>query len=254
MRQWKIGRKARGMERHGRNADPDGSWWRKGLGAVWPICVGYVPLGLAFGVLAEKAGLSPLEIGFMSFFVFAGSGQFIAVSMLSGGASVLAIVATTFMVNLRHFLMSSSLAIRFRGRHRGWLTLLSAWIVDETFAVNIERLDGGRWGLRRSLVVGGTAWAAWAVSTTLGGYCGSFIPEGAFGIDYALIGMFICLLVYQLKGRIACLSAVVAGSVGTAVALLLPGNGYIIAGAVAGATAGLFVKRCLARADAEVPA
>ena len=43
----------------------------RGMGAAWPICLGYLPIGLAFGVLAQKAGLSPLEIGLMSFLVFA---------------------------------------------------------------------------------------------------------------------------------------------------------------------------------------
>ena len=56
-----------------------------GLRAAWPICVGYVPIGLAFGVLAQKAGLSALAVGLMSALVFAGSSQFIAVAMLGAG-------------------------------------------------------------------------------------------------------------------------------------------------------------------------
>jgi len=50
----------------------------QGLSAAWPICLGYIPIGMAFGVLAQKAGLYPLEIMMMSIFVFAGSSQFIA--------------------------------------------------------------------------------------------------------------------------------------------------------------------------------
>ena len=83
--------------------------FKEGLNAGWPICLGYVPIGMAFGVLAQKAGLTPLQIGLMSIMVFAGSAQFIAVSMLTGGASVPAIITTTFVVNLRHVLMSSAL-------------------------------------------------------------------------------------------------------------------------------------------------
>ncbi len=81
---------------------------KEGLTAGWPICLGYLPIGIALGVLAQKAGLSPLAVGLMSMFVFAGSSQFIAVSMLAGGATFVAIIVTTFMVNLRHLLMSSS--------------------------------------------------------------------------------------------------------------------------------------------------
>jgi 4-azaleucine resistance transporter AzlC len=94
----------------------------KGVVAAWPICLGYAPIGLAFGVLAEKAGLSPLEIGLMSVIVFAGSSQFIAVSMLAAGASALSIVATAFVVNLRHFLMSSALAVYLKNSDRKKLT------------------------------------------------------------------------------------------------------------------------------------
>jgi len=94
------------------NAQNDnGSTLFRGMAAAWPICLGYAPIGLAFGVLAQKAGLTPLEIGLMSVIVFAGSSQFIAVSMLAAGASVFSIVTTTFIVNLRHFLMSSALAV-----------------------------------------------------------------------------------------------------------------------------------------------
>ncbi len=57
------------------------STFYSGIAAAWPICLGYAPIGLAFGVLAQKAGLTPLEIGLMSVIVFAGSSQFIAVSM-----------------------------------------------------------------------------------------------------------------------------------------------------------------------------
>ena len=110
---------------------------KAGLHAGWPICLGYVPIGMAFGVLAQKAGLTPFQIGLMSILVFAGSAQFIAVSMLTGGASAPAIIATTFVVNLRHVLMSSALAIYLRTAHRGLLALFAYGVTDESFAVNL---------------------------------------------------------------------------------------------------------------------
>ena len=129
----------------------------QGGAAAWPICLGYLPIGLAFGVLAQKAGLSPFQVALMSMFVFAGSSQFIAVSMLSAGASFTAIVATTFMVNLRHLLMSSSLAAILGRKNRGKLSLFAYGVTDESFAINYTRLSAGDWGLDRSLVVNHTA-------------------------------------------------------------------------------------------------
>ena len=82
-----------------------------GLAAAWPICLGYIPIGLSLGVLAQKGGLAPWQMAAMSLLVFAGSSQFIAVAMLATGASALAIISTVFMVNLRHLLMSSALAV-----------------------------------------------------------------------------------------------------------------------------------------------
>lgn len=82
-----------------------------GAAAAWPICLGYFPIGLAFGVVAQKAGITPVEIGLMSCLVYAGSAQFIAVSMLASGAGTFAVILTTFTINLRHLLMSSALSV-----------------------------------------------------------------------------------------------------------------------------------------------
>ena len=75
-----------------------------------PIILGYVPVGFAYGVLAQKSGLSGLNTLLMSALVYAGSAQLIAVGLFAAAVNPLAIVATTFIVNLRHLLMSAALA------------------------------------------------------------------------------------------------------------------------------------------------
>ncbi len=134
---------------------------KEGLTAGWPICLGYLPIGIALGVLAQKAGLSPLAVGLMSMFVFAGSSQFIAVSMLAGGATFVAIIVTTFMVNLRHLLMSSSLSVFLNGSRKGLLFLFAYGLTDESFAVNYVRFKEGGWDLKRALVVNHVANFTW---------------------------------------------------------------------------------------------
>jgi 4-azaleucine resistance transporter AzlC len=218
-----------------------------GLTAGWPICLGYIPIGMAFGVLAQKAGLSPLEIGMMSFLVFAGSAQFIAVSMLTAGASTVAIILTTFMVNLRHVLMSSSLAVFLQNEKRAKLSLMAYGVTDESFAVNHPRWDQGRWDIDRTLVVNQVANLVWIISTVCGGLGGQFIPAGALGIDYALIAMFICLLIFQLKGMIYVVTAIIAGGVAVVLAVLMPGNAHIILASIVAATVGVVIKRRYAR-------
>jgi len=221
--------------------------FKEGLNAGWPICLGYLPIGMAFGVLAQKAGLAPLQIGLMSILVFAGSSQFIAVSMLTGGASAPAIIATTFVVNLRHLLMSSALAVYLRSAHRGLLALYAYGVTDESFAVNLPRFNAGNWSLSRALVVNHAANLTWFVSTVAGGISGRFIPEGALGIDYALIAMFICLLIYQIRRRIHLLTAVIAGLTAVGLALVIPGNTYIVIASILAATLGVIIQRKVMR-------
>ncbi|MEN8246439.1 MAG: AzlC family ABC transporter permease [Thermodesulfobacteriota bacterium] len=211
--------------------------------AAWPICLGYLPIGLAFGVLAQKAGLSPFQVALMSIFVFAGSSQFIAVSMLSAGASLTAIVATTFMVNLRHLLMSSSLAAILGKKSRWKLSLFAYGVTDESFAVNYTRLSAGDWGLDRSLVVNHTANLMWLISTVAGVYFGHLIPAHAMGIDYALTAMFICLLIFQLRDRTSILTAVMAGLLAVVLSLFVPGNAFIVLASMLAAAIGVFIKR-----------
>ncbi len=216
---------------------------RQGAAAAWPICLGYVPIGLAFGVLAQKAGLTPFDIALMSVLVFAGSAQFIGVYMLQAGAGPLPIIATTFMVNLRHVLMSSSLARYMPRIPKRWLSLYAYGVTDESFAVNLVRFQEGGWGFFPALAANHVANLTWIAATVAGGYMGELIPPGAFGIDYALAAMFIGLLVFQLKDRQHWLAALVAGGLAALLARHAPYNLHVMAGCVAGATAGFAAKR-----------
>jgi 4-azaleucine resistance transporter AzlC len=211
--------------------------------AGWPVCLGYVPIGLAFGVLADQAGIPFWAVGMMSVLVFAGSAQFIAVAMLTAGASAGSIIATTFFVNLRHILMSSSLALYLHGIRRRFLTLFAYGITDESFAVNMARFRKGGWDALSALSVNQIANGAWIASTVCGVFVGRFIPRGAFGIDYALTGMFICLLVMQLQGRIYILTSAAAAAAAVLWYLLLPGNSYIVGASVCAATIGFLAAK-----------
>lgn len=215
----------------------------QGLISAWPICLGYIPVGLALGVIAQKAGLHPLEIGFMSLLVFAGSAQFIAVSMLSTGAGAASIIFATFAVNLRHLLMSSSLALHLGNASKRILSLFAYGVTDESFGVNISKFRYENWDIKRALVVNHATNITWVTSTIIGGYGGQLIPAGAFGIDYALTAMFIGLLVIQLKGRKYVMTAVIAGALAIILSLALPGYSYIVLASVVAATVGVVLSK-----------
>jgi len=216
---------------------------RDGLEAAWPICLGFFPIGLSLGVLAQKSGLAPWQMALMSLVVFAGGSQFIAVAMLEAKGASLAIVTTTFMINLRHLLMSSSLSLHFPESSRRFLALFAYGVTDESFAVNMSRFNSGSWDRLSALTLNQVTNAVWFFSTVLGTYAGQFIPAGSFGIDYALTGMFICLLVFQLKNAIFVATAVIAAVCSVLLYLWLPGNAYVIAASCLAATAGFGLKR-----------
>jgi len=216
---------------------------REGSKAAWPICLGYFPIGLALGVLAQKAGLPWWAVAMMSVLVFAGSAQFICVAMIAAGASTPAIILTTFVINLRHVLMSSALAVYLQGVSRRFLSLYAYGITDESFAVNLTRFREGNWHRYRALTVNHLANSVWIMATVCGALVGQFVPQGAFGIDYALTGMFICLLVFQLQGRIYILTGLLAAFVSIAWYLLIPGDSYIVGASMCAATVGYLLKR-----------
>jgi len=228
------------------SADKDEGWGaaiRDGISAAWPICAGYIAIGLAFGAIARNTGLRPLEIGLMSLIVYAGSAQFIATAMLGAGAGLLSIVLTTFSINLRHVLMSSSLSLHLRNLRGGWLTIFAYGVTDESFALNMGRFREGNWEWRRALVVNHVTNLTWIVSTVTGSIGGQYIPTGAYGMDYALVAMFISLLVFQLRGLVHIIVALSSGVLAVIISLWIPGNGYILIASFLAATAGLYLQR-----------
>ena len=217
--------------------------FKKGTVAAWPICLGYAAIGLAFGVIARKAGLHPLEVGLMSLLVYAGSSQFIAAAMIGNGAGLLPVVLTTFIVNLRHLLMSSSLSVYLRDLNAAQTAIFAYGITDESFAVNSASFREGNWNWQAALVVNHLSNLSWVVSTIVGSMVGSFVPDGAFGLDYALTAMFICLLVFQLRDSLQIVVALISGILAVIIALLVPGNYHIILASFLAAIIGLMIRK-----------
>jgi 4-azaleucine resistance transporter AzlC len=215
----------------------------EGLNAALPICLGYLPIGLAFGVLARQAGLTPPEIGLMSILVYAGSSQFIGAAMLQTGAASLSIILTTFFINLRHLLMSAALSTYLGRVDKKVLPLYAYGITDESFGVNLNRFHQGNWGIIPALAVNHATNLTWIASTVAGGLGGGFIPAGAFGLDFALIAMFLCLLVLHLRNRRSIVVALMAAGLSVILSILLPGNTHIILAASTAATLGVVFKK-----------
>jgi 4-azaleucine resistance transporter AzlC len=213
-----------------------------------PIILGYVPVGFAYGVLAQKSGLSGLNTLLMSLLVYAGSAQLIAVGLFAAAANPLAIVATTFVVNLRHLLMSAALAPYLRGWSKTRLALFSYQMTDETFALHASRFAKNQTGPAETFGINLIAQSAWVGSTALGLAASTLITDiRPIGLDYALPAMFIALLLGQLKSRLHLAVAIVAGVLSTVLMLAGLDQSHVLAATILAATFGLGVHAWTSR-------
>jgi len=202
--------------------------FRDGAKAALPIVLGYLPVGMAFGVLARNAGLTPFEVGSMSILVYAGASQFLAIEMISKSMWWFTIVIATFFINLRHLLMSSTLSLHFKGHRLRTLGLLSAQLTDESFAVamanpsSISNRPSYLFGLQM------TSQIAWIAGSAGGALFGKLIDYKEYGIPFALASLFICLLVIQIKKIHHLGVMIIAGIFSILFKWAFPGNWYIL--------------------------
>ncbi|OEH85548.1 hypothetical protein BHU72_15090 [Desulfuribacillus stibiiarsenatis] len=217
----------------------------QGITKGLPIFIGYLPIGFAYGILAMQAGFTFIDTILMSVFVYAGSAQFIGVGMIGANAGFLSIILTTFLINLRHLLMSASLSQRLKGNTKMKLSIFSYWITDESFAVNSSWLRKDKAIPFISLLtVSITAYLGWVTGSFLGALVGSQpLDVEKFGLDYALPGMFIILLIYQLENKKYIFLAILSGTISVLLSGVVTHNLHIIIATVAISTLGVVISR-----------
>jgi 4-azaleucine resistance transporter AzlC len=213
----------------------------------YPIAFGYFSISVTFGVLATQGGLSTSEATAMSVFVFAGASQFIALSLLAASAGWVEIVLATFVLNLRHLLMSTTLARRI-STSKLKAGILSFGITDETFVVATvgeqSKAIQGSYFAGIALI----AYSSWISGTLVGSLFGEYIPASLTrSMEIALYAMFIALLVPSIKHSLQ--KAVVAGagaSLCTLLYYLLPSLSYgwaVVISTIFASTIGLFLSK-----------
>ncbi len=217
----------------------------EGIKRAIPIVLGYVPVAFAFGVLAVKNDISPALTIAMSLFVFAGSGQFVAASLWGSGVGAASVILTVFVVNLRHLLMSASLATYMQKSSRLKRFLVGCELTDETFGVHTSAFRRG-WQLSFATLYSCniTAHFSWVAGTALGAFFGTLITDvRPLGLDYALTAMFLALLIPQIYSRLELLVAIFAGIVSVALKLAGFGQWNVIIASVAAASLGLILHK-----------
>ena len=162
-----------------------------------PVMAGYIVLGIGFGILLGEAGFGPMWALMFSLFVFAGSMQFVGVSLIAGGASVLVTALTTLMVNARHIFYSVSMYGIYKDAGRKKPALIFT-LTDETYSLlcdgkTPEGEDPHTWRLLVSLF----NYGYWVLGSFLGGLLGQIIPFDTTGIDFSMTALFVTVFVEQ---------------------------------------------------------
>lgn len=215
-----------------------------GLKKSIPIGVGYAPVAITFGILSLKSGLSILEAGLMSLFVFAGASQFIAVQLISQGATVWVIGLTTLIVNIRHILMSFSMLRFFEGISLSKLALIAHGVTDESFVLSSKLLKEIPTVEERSEVTLGVnigAYCFWVLFSFLGAWMGNQLTIDFSGFDFALLALFIVLTLSAVN-RDNLPTYLLAGILAILFRLMIPGKIYLLLSVAVAALMGAWIK------------
>lgn len=218
------------------------SGFLKGLRAGLPIAVGVASYGLVFGILSRQAGMDLFTSLFMSASVFAGASQFVALDLWISPLPVAALIITTFVVNIRHFLMGTVLVERFKNMTRLQTYLSLFFLVDEAWAYSMAEWRKGDNNAALLLGCGFCLFLSWTLSTLAGNLLGAGpVDPARWGMDFAFTAIFIFLAVGLWQGKKDLIPWLVAGLVAVTVSRTLPGKWYILAGSLSGSITGALI-------------
>ncbi|MFA5576814.1 MAG: AzlC family ABC transporter permease [Tissierellaceae bacterium] len=210
-----------------------------------PIVVGYLPIALAFGLLSKNSSISIRDTSLLSFLVYAGASQFMAIDLIGAGVASSSILLATFLLNLRHMMMSASLAVELKDIPKKYIPLVAFGITDETFSVisfNKEQIS-----LWFVLILNSLAFASWNIGTIIGYGVGEILPATLqSSLNVGLYAMFASLLFPEVKKSIGILfifivSALVYGLL--YYSKIFTGGWDIILGVIISSIFGLFILK-----------
>ena len=226
---------------------------RKNLRTVFldtlPVMTGYLFLGGGFGILLSQHGYGLSWAVIMAVCVLAGSGQYLAVSLLSGGASLIWAAVATFLVNARHVFYGISLIEPYKGAGKKKPYMIFA-LTDETYALVTQNQPPE--GMSRHgycFFVSLFDHTYWIAGCTLGHLAGSYLPVNFEGVEFVLTSLFVTMFVEQWIAHKNHLPAII-GVVCTAVSLVIFGSQlFLIPAMILMATLLILMKKTGRRED-----
>ena len=166
--------------------------YKSALLSTLPVLTGYLVLGFGFGIVLRAAGGSIVLAAAMSVLIYAGSMQYVAIGLLTGGASLITAALTTLMVNARHIFYGVSMLDKYRavGARKPYLIFA---LTDETYSLVCTDALPVPDEQRKAyyLLVSLFNHIYWITGTVLGALVGSLISFNTDGIDFALTALFV---------------------------------------------------------------
>ena len=221
---------------------------RKSLAAAFPhtvpVLMGYLSIGIVFGWMLSAAGFHPLWSAVMSLTIYAGSGQYLGVELLSKAAPLADAAFLTLILNFRHLVYGLSMLEKFRDM--GWRKLYMVFaLTDETYAllagVSVpEGVDSRDFYFSVAVL----DHLYWILGSVVGAAAGALVTVNTEGIDFAMTALFLVIAVEQWQSNDDH-APVFLGALGTLVCLLLfgPENGRFLIPALVILVAGLLLMR-----------
>lgn len=189
-----------------------------------PVMTGYLVLGFGFGIILKSNGYGVWLSFLMSAFIYAGSMQYVAITLLTSGASLITIALTTLMVNARHLFYGVSMLEKYKntGRIKPYLIFS---LTDETYSLlcsdNKKTAQGDK--NKYFLLVSLFNQVYWVSGSVLGALIGTFLKFNTEGIDFALTALFLTVFLEQWLSSKKHTSAII-GVISSVLCLVLFGS------------------------------
>ena len=200
---------------------------RKTLSAAFPatvpVLMGYLAIGMAFGLMLQAEGYGVLWAAAMSLTIYAGSGQYLGVSLLASGAPLTQVAFLTLTINFRHLVYGLSMLEKFRGMGMRKLYMIFS-LTDETYALlSSARVPEGVEAHDFYFAVALLDQSYWVAGSVLGSLAGSALGFDTTGVDFAMTALFLVIAVGQWRAAGSHLPALL-GAAATLASLLLVGE------------------------------
>lgn len=188
-----------------------------------PVMAGYLVLGFGFGILLEDNGYGFWWALAMSGFIYAGSMQYVTISLMTSGASLISAALTTLMVNARHLFYGISMVDKYKNAGKKKPYLMFA-LTDETYSLVCngecpEGMDSHSYYFWISLF----NQCYWIIGSLLGSLVGTALQFNTAGIDFSMTALFVTVFVEQWLSTKNHRSAVL-GVVSSVICLMIFGS------------------------------